>query len=368
MNLFFWQNCISPHQVPYIRRTIEDSRVDKVFLIAPRIDYEERKNMGWDAGAMLGDVDIEWCIAPPKRKIDELMAYEPDCSVHLFSGIRGDYETFQFFLQSLNHKLRRGFIQEPPYTYDKPLWMHYIRFFLQDRKFISKFDYVFAIGEDAVTYYRNWSKRWKVIPFVYCTEKPCIYAGEEIVHHGGLSMIFVGSLSKRKNVMVLLKAIHALKEPARIKLDIYGDGEQRAMLEDYVAKNGLVEHVALYGKVGMDEVGRLMQLHDVLVLPSLYDGWGAVVNEALMSGLYCVCSDKCGARLLLKSEERGLIFRNDDYKDLKHKIEWCTGSKEQLRKSVSQRRRWSGCIEGRTVAKYMIDNLVQEELVPQPWL
>lgn len=367
MNIFFWQNCISPHQVPYIRRTVEDRRVDKVFLIAPRIDYDERKEMGWDAGKMLGGADVEWYIAPSAAKMDELMSFEPDRSVHLFSGIRGDYETYLFFLHSLKYQLKRGFIQEPPYTYDKPLWAHYVRFFLQDRKYISKFDYVFAIGEDAVSYFRSWSSKWKVVPFIYCTEKPD-YTRNEQIDSEYLSLAFVGSLSKRKNLIVLLKAISKLSDISKVRLTVYGDGDQRDQLEEFVNAKGLSGGVSFIGKVDMEQVPRLMQEHDVLVLPSLYDGWGAVVNEALMSGLYCICSDRCGARLLLRSLERGLIFKNNNSVDLREKIEYCIEKKSQIRAGVSTRRQWSKCIDGVSVAEYMIDNLTQKELSVQPWI
>lgn len=47
---------------------------------------------------------------------------------------------------------------------------------------------------------------------------------------------------------------------------------------------------------------------DILVLPSVYDGWGAVVNEALIQGTPVVCSEDCGASTLLKDKWRGETF------------------------------------------------------------
>lgn len=361
MNIFFWQNCISPHQVPYIRRIAEDSRAGRVVLIAPRVDYDERKEMGWDAEQMLKGSQLEWYVRPSVEKIDELMQYEPEHSVHLFSGIRGDYETFQFFLHSRQYKLKRGFIQEPPYTYDKPLWAHYVRFFLQDRKFIRDFDYVFAIGEDAVSYFRSWSKRWKVVPFVYCVEQP---AFTEEAHEGQLSICYVGSLSRRKHVGVLLEAAKGLP----VRLDIYGDGEERVMLETYAKQAGMAYNVTFHGRVQMEEVTALMQKHDLLVLPSRYDGWGAVVNEALMSGVYTVCSDRCGARLLLKNKQQGQVFKANSATSLRSVLNDCIENLVSIRRTVDDRRKWAACINGQTVARYMVDSLTAEGIPAQPWL
>ena len=47
MNLIFFQNCLSPHQIPYIRECVKDKRVEKVYFVMPRIDYGERAEMGW---------------------------------------------------------------------------------------------------------------------------------------------------------------------------------------------------------------------------------------------------------------------------------------------------------------------------------
>ena len=44
----FWQNCMSPHQLPYIVHLLDDERVDEVVVVTDEIIPEERKNMGWN--------------------------------------------------------------------------------------------------------------------------------------------------------------------------------------------------------------------------------------------------------------------------------------------------------------------------------
>lgn len=48
MNLIFLQNCISPHQMPYIKELPVYESVGRMVVVAPRIDYEDRKQMGWE--------------------------------------------------------------------------------------------------------------------------------------------------------------------------------------------------------------------------------------------------------------------------------------------------------------------------------
>ena len=56
---------------------------------------------------------------------------------------------------------------------------------------------------------------------------------------------------------------------------------------------------------------------DVFVLPSRYDGWGVVINQALGAGLPVICSDQVGAGYDLVEEGlNGLKFRAGDEQDL----------------------------------------------------
>ena len=77
------------------------------------------------------------------------------------------------------------------------------------------------------------------------------------------------------------------------------------------------EYVEYLGVLNNEEVQILMNKCDLLLLPSLYDGWGAVVNEALTAGMRVLCSDQCGAKVLLDGNERGGTFsiKKNDFKE-----------------------------------------------------
>ncbi len=55
---------------------------------------------------------------------------------------------------------------------------------------------------------------------------------------------------------------------------------------------------------------------DCLVLPSLYDGWGAVETEALMCGTPAICSDKSGSVGVVKKSGVGGVFDSKNLDDL----------------------------------------------------
>ena len=58
---------------------------------------------------------------------------------------------------------------------------------------------------------------------------------------------------------------------------------------------GLTGSACFMGPVFSDEVSTVLKCAKVLVLPSRYDGWGVVLNEAASMGLALIGSDKAGA-------------------------------------------------------------------------
>lgn len=364
MNLLFFQNCISPHQIPYIRECINDERVKGVYLIVPRIDYDVRKNMGWDSRNLLNNSSVKLFLKPSDEQIIQLLK-EVNDPICLFSGIRADVDVFHWFKLSLNYDLKRGIITEPPNVYPtKPLFLHYLRFLLQDYKYVKYIHYVFAFGDLAVNYYRFWSKKWQVIPFAYCTDNTYALKYEYNAVKKNLKIIFVGSLTKNKNVISILKALSVIRSD-NISLDIVGDGKERKHLENFVFDKNL-QNVFFHGSLPMKEVFSIMNNADVLILPSHYDGWGAVVNEALQLGLYVMCSNNCGSKALIVNEQIGLVFRS--YHEFFKQIQYVINNKEIVKSCRPFRKQWANSISGRSLSKYLIDKLCNsDENIVEPW-
>jgi glycosyltransferase involved in cell wall biosynthesis len=104
-----------------------------------------------------------------------------------------------------------------------------------------------------------------------------------------LRYLFVGTLSERKGVDVLLEAFQDVRGGT---LTLAGDGPLRPLVERACAQDERVNYVGHLGWAGLDE---LYSRSDVLVVPSRYDVWGLVVNEACEHGLLVVATDQVGA-------------------------------------------------------------------------
>ena len=359
MHLLFFQNIISPHQMPYIKHLPKMEGVDEVVVVVPEVSLGERDALGWDAKKWLQTEGIRFIVAPWPDDVEELIeSYSDRDTWCMFSGINAFPEVAKWFRTSLKYKVKRGVITEPPYVYDHPLWQHTIRFALKDWRYVKFIDKIFVMGDEYLNYYRFWNKRWEVIPFMYCTEwrERGDDANDNL--NANLKLLYVGSLSHRKNVQCLLKAAMLLskEEQSKMEIGIVGDGDEREALERIAGR--LVTNVQFYGTQPMETIPEIMEQYYVLVLPSRHDGWGAVVNEALTLGTYVICSDHCGAKMLLKSADNGLVFKSDNDKDLASKIRICIQERDKIREGATRRIDWSReNIAGKAVASYFLSRL-----------
>lgn len=356
MQLIFFQNCISPHQLPYIQQLSEFDNVERVVYVAPVVTISSREGMGWSSKVDENN-SIEYIIAPSQSDVESLFK-ECEYNAYLFfSGITAFPDVEKWFKMSLDYHVKRAIITEPPFVYSKPLWMHACRFLLNDYRYIKYIDKLFLMGTDYLWYYKMWSKKWDVIPFGYCTkwvERTIPSPSEKKI-----KLLFVGSLSKRKNVKLVIDALSKLSEDKQQQIDfgIIGSGEEEFLLKNSI--EDLKSNIVFYGKMPIEKVSFLMQEHDVLILPSKHDGWGAVVNEALTLGLYVICSDKCGAKSLLSNSQLGKIFSSDDSYELAKVIEKLPSISE-LRNTIPYRIEWSrNNISPSVIAQMLLTHVIK---------
>ena len=61
-------------------------------------------------------------------------------------------------------------------------------------------------------------------------------------------------------------------------------------LQAAIEDTGLGPHIALTGAVGQEQLDRFYDAADLFVMPSLYEGYGMVLAEAMARGLPIVCT------------------------------------------------------------------------------
>jgi glycosyltransferase involved in cell wall biosynthesis len=111
----------------------------------------------------------------------------------------------------------------------------------------------------------------------------------------------------RKRVDLLLQAFSQLDLPTA-RLRIIGKGDQEPHLLELAHQLDIAERVSFSQGMPNADIVAAMAAADVLVLPSRFDGWGAVVNEALMVGTPVISSDRCGASDVIENGSNGYVF------------------------------------------------------------
>jgi glycosyltransferase involved in cell wall biosynthesis len=115
----------------------------------------------------------------------------------------------------------------------------------------------------------------------------------------GHRFIYVGQLIERKNVATVIRSFAEIKKDGDI-LTIAGDGPLSQELKKLAATLGISDSVNFVGHKNQEELAALYATSNTLILASINEVWGLVVNEALASGLHVVVSDKCGVAEFVK--------------------------------------------------------------------
>ncbi len=137
----------------------------------------------------------------------------------------------------------------------------------------------------------------------------------------GPVLLYVGRVSKEKDLNLLAEIIPALREKAgAFTLALVGEGPYRSELEK------LLPEAIFTGILNGHELGVAYASADLFVFPSTTDTYGNVVVEAMAAGLPVAVSDIGGPRELVKSSQMGRVFPARDPQA------WIDGLAQMLKK------------------------------------
>jgi glycosyltransferase involved in cell wall biosynthesis len=132
-------------------------------------------------------------------------------------------------------------------------------------------------------------------------------------------LLFVGAMTPLKGLHYLLEVFPKLRGDTELWLVgvLPSDPVLGKMIDDCRKKTGRVQVI---GPVPQADLNRIYNQCDVFVLPSLSDGWGMVVSQALACGLPIVVSDMTGAKELVEPGQNGFVVKSGDPVDLEEKL------------------------------------------------
>ena len=163
--------------------------------------------------------------------------------------------------------------------------------------------------------------RVEIIPY---GAPPVVDGSREPVRSGRLRAIFVGALTQRKGLSYALEAVRRLGD--RVELTLVGahPAAPCAVLDD-----ALRQH-RWFPDLSSADVLREMRRHDVLIFPSLCEGFGLVILEALACGLPVIATTHTGAPDVLTEGIDGFIVPIRSADAIAEKLEWLLASPARL--------------------------------------
>jgi glycosyltransferase involved in cell wall biosynthesis len=184
---------------------------------------------------------------------------------------------------------------------------------------LGKLGGILGIGTIATLTYRQSIRGVRVrnFPYSYGRNVPHSSRLEEIqapTAHEGTTALFIGTEWERKGLDILLTAIALMPRTLQSCLSLQVAGLDAAPPE-------LVRHLPIEPSVQVTYLGFLqpeaiqheLSSVDVLVVPSRYDGWAVVVEEAMAVGTPVIASDEVGAAVdLVVNGYSGFVFPSED--------------------------------------------------------
>jgi starch synthase len=153
---------------------------------------------------------------------------------------------------------------------------------------------------------------------------PSVVEGEIAAHSGTLRVLFAGSLGQRKGLSYLLQAVESLGP--RVELTLLG---RRASPDCPPLEAALRKHRWI-PTLPHQEMLREMQRHDVLVLPSLFEGFGLVILEAMAQGLVVIATPHTAAPDVIENGIDGFVVPIRSAEAIAEKLEALLKDRTQL--------------------------------------
>ena len=129
-----------------------------------------------------------------------------------------------------------------------------------------------------------------------------------------LKIVFVGRLIGKKGIAFLVDALSLMPTDMDWELLIFGDGDDRALIEKQIADSSIGKNVKLMGNRPLNQIAEAYQQADVFVLPSLRETSGNVLLEAMAYAVPIVAFDTSFCRLL-KEVDCGVFINTEQALD-----------------------------------------------------
>ena len=154
---------------------------------------------------------------------------------------------------------------------------------------------------------------------------------ERTYEEGKLNLIFIGEVNQRKGIYQICEAAKKLNNP-NIEFNIVGSGyeAQKELFAPYT------KYVTFHGTAYFEKMQKHLEHNQVLLFPSMGDGFGFVVLEAMAAGMPVIASYNSAGPDVIKDGDNGFLIESCNTDALVDRVSWFLCNMDKV-KSMGQR-------------------------------
>ena len=158
---------------------------------------------------------------------------------------------------------------------------------------------------------------------------------------GKISFVFVGTLSNGKQPLYAIRIVEQLYNKGKdVQLTLYGEGDKRTMIENYISENKLETFIFIKGNQNQETIKKAYSKSHFVILPSLSEGWPKAIAEGMFWGCMPIASEVSCISTMLDAGKRGILLHLDFNEDL-IQIETILNDDSAYKQKVENAIQWS---------------------------
>ncbi len=162
----------------------------------------------------------------------------------------------------------------------------------------------------------------------------------------------VGTIEERKNALLIVKSLHKLK--IDIPLVIIGKEKKYSdLIKSFVEQNKLKKQINIISNIDFKDLPVVYQMAKLFIYPSVYEGFGIPIIEALNSNIPVICTDIPVFREV--ADNAAVYFENNNIESLSEKILFLLNSKDEQKKYIELGKQRAVLFSDENIAQNMIE-------------
>ncbi|MEE8574985.1 MAG: glycosyltransferase family 4 protein [Thermodesulfobacteriota bacterium] len=183
-----------------------------------------------------------------------------------------------------------------------------------DKSVLKRFDQVLAVSSEILEKARSHGiKPVRLMLNSIDTEKWSLGENDSSGSEGTTTVGYVGRISPEKGPLDFVRTAKAvLGTDKGFEFTVAGDGQSRVEMEELVKELALEGNFKFLGHIGEEELMRLYETLDILLLPSYSEGVPITVLEAGATGVPVVATEVGGVGEVITNNENGILVSSGD--------------------------------------------------------